>query len=104
MMYLPKMVTPETTSLDLAELVQGRYWHRIAFKDIRPGDRILVVRMSSGVRMVVESVVSRFGYDKSVWVNDLDAQIVSIRDTQIFREGEARTDRSEEYSDLVLGD
>lgn len=103
MSYLPRLISPQEPGLDVAELLQGRYWYRVKFKDIVAGDRILVVRMSNGSRILVESVVKKFRYEKGAWVNDLDTPIVSQLDTQVFRAEEYPKSQSEEDYDSVLG-
>lgn len=103
MSYFPKILAPETKELDIVDLVQERYWHRIHFNDISKGDRVLVVRTANGTRLIVESVVKEFNYEKGAWVNDLDSPIVSYLDANIFRSGAYREDQSEEPGDVVLG-
>lgn len=103
MSYFPKILTPDIKELDIVDTVQERYWHRIRFNDISSGDRLLVVRIASGSRIIVESVVKEFNYEKGVWVNDLDSPIVSYLDANIFRSGAYRESQSEEPGDAVLG-
>lgn len=103
MSYLPRLISPEEKELDVAELLHSRYWHRVKFNDIGTGDRVLVIRTTNGTRLLVESVVKEFKYEKGAWVNDLDTPIVSYLDTQIFRAGESPKSQSEVADDSVLG-
>lgn len=103
MSYFPKILTPEDKELDILDLVKERYWHRIKFNDISSGDRVLVIRTANGTRLIVESVVTEFRFEKGAWVNDLDSPIVSYLDANIFRSGEYRESQSEESADDVLG-
>ena len=103
MSYFPRILAPEDKELDILDIVQDRYWHRIKFNDISPGDRVLVVRTANGTRLIVESVVSKFKHEKGAWVNDLDSPVVSYLDANIFRSGEYRESQSEEPADDVLG-
>lgn len=102
--YFPKFLGPEDKTLDLEEFIQSRYWHKIEFSDISAGDRILIVRVANGTRMVVESVVSEHDYGKGAWLNSLGTPVVSIFDHHVFRSGEAPDDQSKESDDSVLGD
>lgn len=103
MSYFPRILSPVEKDLDILDLVQERYWHRIKFNDISPGDRVLVVRTANGTRLIVESVVTKYRHEKGAWVNDLDSPIVSYLDSNIFRSGGYRENRSEESDDDVLG-
>ena len=103
MSYFPRIMCPEDKELDILDIVQDRYWHRVKFNDIQPGDRVLVVRTANGTRLIAESVVSKFKHEMGAWVNDLDSPIVSYLDANIFRAGEYRENRSEEPGDVVLG-
>lgn len=102
--YFPKFLGPEDKTLDLEEFIQSRYWHKIDFSDISAGDRILIVRVANGTRMIVESVVAELDYGRSAWLNSLGTPVVSIFDHHVFRSGEAPDDQSKESDDSVLGD
>lgn len=99
MKFLPSSVETMTTF----DVLPDGEWFRVQLEDIRPNDRILVVRMSSGVRTISESVVSHFDYSTSTWRNSMGSPVLSTLDTNVFRFGEPPDDQSTEYDDIVLG-
>lgn len=103
MSYFPKFLGPDDDSLDLVDFIQTRYWTKVDFQEISPGDRVLIVRIANGLRMTSESVVTELDYGKGAWLNSLGTPVVSIFDHHIFRSGEAPDDQSEESGDSVLG-
>lgn len=103
MSYFPRFIDPVEKELDLVELMQSRYWHKIKFNDISPDDRVLTIRTTNGTRLLIESVVREFDYTKGAWLNSLGTPVVSVLDTQIFKAGELREDQSEADPDQMLG-
>ena len=103
MTYFPKFLSPEDASLDLQKFVQSRYWHKIPFRVVQAGDRVLVVRITNGTRTITESVVSAYDYNRGTWVNNLGTPVVSIHDVYIFKAGASPDYQSEDSSDLMLG-
>lgn len=103
MSYFPKFIDPNESKLDLVDFMQSRYWHKITFNSIEPEDRVLVIRVTNGTRLLVESVVEEFDYTKGAWLNSIGTPVVSILDSNIFRAGADPESQSEDDPDLMLG-
>lgn len=103
MSFFPKIIDPLDPILDLGDFIDEDRWSRIEYKDIEPEDRVLCVRIASGIRTISEAVVTRYDESLGAWVNGLGSPVVSILDIHIFRAGEPRDDQSKEYRETVLG-
>ena len=80
-MYYPKI----SVGTRLSDFLQIDEWQKIDYKDVRPGDRVLVVRMHAGTRQTIESDVDEFSQELGTWVNSMGMPIVYPSDLYIFK-------------------
>lgn len=103
-MYKPKFIQDPKDRLDLNSFIQEDQWVPIEFSNIKPGDRILCIRIDSGIRQIVEFIVHSYDKYSFTWNNVFGIPVVSSLDTHLFIAEAYRTDRSDtDDSDLLLG-